>query len=63
MFSIVNAVLLRPLPFTQPRQIYWVGEQLFHLKQEMALAGDYFTMREQTRVFSEIAAFETSGVN
>ncbi len=63
MFSIVNAVLLRPLPFVQPRQLYWVGERLFHMKQELALAGDYFTMREHSRVFSELAAFDTSSVN
>jgi predicted permease len=63
MVSIVNEVLLRPLPFERPRQLYWVGEQLFHMKQELALAGDYFTMREHSRVFSELAAFDTSTVN
>src|SRR5580700_3556169 len=63
MFSIVNGVLLRPLPFSQPRQLYWVGELLFNFKQEFALAGDYFTMREQAQAFSEMAAFNTSGVN
>ena len=61
--SIVNAVLLRPLPFQQSRQLYWVGERLFHFTQEMALAGDYFTMREQTQAFSQMAAFNTSSVN
>ncbi len=63
MFSIVNAVLLRPLPFSQPRQLYWVGELLFNFKQEFALAGDYFTMREHAQAFSQMAAFNTSGVN
>jgi putative ABC transport system permease protein len=63
MFSIVNGVLLRPLPFSQPRQLYWVGELLFNFKQEFALAGDYFTMREQAQAFSQMAAFNTSGVN
>lgn len=63
MFSIVNAVLLRPLPFQQSRQLYWVGERLFHFTQEMALAGDYFTMREQTQSFNQMAAFDTSSVN
>jgi predicted permease len=63
MFSIVNAVLLRPLPFSQPSQLYWVGEQLFNMKQEMALAGDYFTMRERSRVFSALAAFDIASVN
>lgn len=63
MFSIVNAVLLRPLPFQQSHQLYWVGERLFHFTQEMAFAGDYFTMREQKQAFSQMAAFNTTGVN
>jgi predicted permease len=44
-------------------KLYWVGELLFNFKQEFALAGDYFTMREQAQAFSEMAAFNTSGVN
>jgi putative ABC transport system permease protein len=63
MFSIVNEVLLRPLPFSHPHQLYWIGELLFNFKQEFAIAGDYFTMREQTQAFSQMAAFNTSGVN
>src|SRR5580698_6866460 len=63
MFSIVNAVLLRPLPFQESRRLYWVGERLFHFTQEMALAGDYFTMREHTQAFSQMAAFNTSSLN
>src|ERR1700677_4596538 len=63
MFSIMSAVLLRPLPFPQQRQLYWVGELLFHFPQEMALSGDYFTMREQTQAFGQMAAFDTAGVN
>jgi putative ABC transport system permease protein len=63
MFSIVQAVLLRPLPFPQPRQLYRVDELLFHLKQEVTLAADYFTMREHAQGFSEMAAFDTSNVN
>src|SRR5580658_7652844 len=63
MFSIVNAVLLRPLPFSQPHQLYWISELLFNFKQEFAIAGDYFTMRDQTHVFSQMAAFNTVGVN
>jgi predicted permease len=63
MFSIVNAVLLRPLPFSQPHQLYWLGELLFGVKQEVALAADYFAMREQSQAFTQMAAFDTSSVN
>jgi putative ABC transport system permease protein len=62
MFGIVNAVLLRPLPFPEAHQLYWTGELLFGFKQEMALAGDYFTMREQAQAFGQMAAFDTSSV-
>jgi putative ABC transport system permease protein len=63
MFSIVNAVLLRPLPVPQPNRLYWISEHLFNFGQEMAFAGDYFTIREEARTFSQMAAFNTSGVN
>jgi len=63
MFSIVNAVLLHPLPVLQPNQVFWISELLFNFRSEMALAGDYFTMREQAQTFRQIAAFSTSGVN
>lgn len=63
MFSIVNVVLLHPLPVRQPNQLYWISELLFHFRSEMALAGDYFTMREQTGTFTQMAAFSTAGLN
>src|SRR5580704_1732562 len=61
MFSVVNEVLLRPLPFSQPHQLYWIGELLFNFKQEFAIAADYFAMREHAQAFSQMAAFNTSG--
>jgi len=63
IFSIVNAVLMRPLPFPQPNQLYTVVELLGRVKQEVAVAGDYFTMRENTRTFSDMAAFGGGSVN
>jgi len=63
MFSIVNAVLLRPLPVLQPNRLYWISEHLFNFGQEMAFAGDYFTIKEEARTFGQMAAFNTSGVN
>ncbi len=66
--SIVYAVLLRPLPFPQPQQLYGVIEATKF--GEMTLAPDYFTMRENlqtaaTRSIAEMAAYDgdTTGVN
>ena len=69
IFSIVNAVLLRPLPFPHPNQLYWISELLGRVKEEVSAAGDYFTMRQNTRAFSDMAAYDSgagmswSGVN
>ena len=41
----------------------WIGELLFNFKQEFAIAADYFAMREHAQAFSQMAAFNTSGVN
>ena len=46
MFSIANAVLLHPLRVPQPNALYWISERLFDFRSEMALAGDYFLMRQ-----------------
>jgi predicted permease len=64
IFSIVNTVLLRPLPFPQPQQLYGVIET--NQFGEMTLAPDYFTMRENLRAAStqsiaEMAAYDTDG--
>lgn len=63
IFSIVNAVLLRPLPFPQPKQLYWISELLGRIKQEVSAAGDYYTMRQNTRAFSDMAAYDSGGVS
>ena len=51
VFSVVYAMLVRPLPFPQPNELYWITELLGRPKQEVAIAGDYFTMRESMRGF------------
>ncbi len=62
IFSIVNVVLLRPLPFPQPQQLYGVTETTQF--GEMTLAPDYFTMRENLHAapgIAEMAAYDMDG--
>lgn len=65
MFSIVNAVLLRPLPFPHPGQLYSIVETTKF--GAMGLAPDYFTIRENERrgtsAIQDMGAFDTRGVN
>jgi len=67
MFSVVYAMLLRPLPFPQANQLYWITEFLGQPKREITVAGDYFTMREDIRRenvpgFSDMAAYDSYSV-
>jgi putative ABC transport system permease protein len=59
IFSVVNAVLIRPLPFSAPNRLMQVAEKNDRLK----LSGfsvsllNYLTWREQSRDFEGLAAF------
>src|SRR5258708_3625081 len=57
VFSLVNSILLRPLPFPAPDRLYWVGERMGREQNEIALGSDYYSLREQGRDFEEVGAF------
>jgi len=66
VFSIVDTVLLRPLPYNHPEQLYLVSESLPHLggDEEVGIsAAEYFDYRDRNRSFSEVGAYETQGFN
>jgi putative ABC transport system permease protein len=58
IFSIVNAVLLRPLPFKEPERIVLVWESFPKLgfTQVPASAPNYFDWKEQNHSFEDLAA-------
>src|SRR5215216_5714577 len=60
IFSVVNAVLLRPLPLKEPDRLMtfwhsWPARGLSHMDTCDALFAYY---RDRTRTFQDIAAFE-----
>ncbi len=65
VFSVLNAVLLRPLPFEDPERIVLVWEQM--LAQDMAempaSGAEFLDYREQAKSFSEMAALINRYVN
>jgi putative ABC transport system permease protein len=58
IFSIVNAVLLRPLPFKEPERLVLVFESFPKLgfNQVPASAPNYFDWKEQNHSFEDMAA-------
>jgi putative ABC transport system permease protein len=65
IFSVVNAVLIRPLPFTEPDQLVLVRENLPKLLgPAMNLSGaEFLDYRDGNHVFSQTAGFTDFKVN
>src|SRR5215471_7742525 len=63
IFSVVNAVLIRPLPFDQPERLMQVAEKndALHVPAFGASVLNYLSWKEQTRTFDLGAVQFTSG--
>ena len=59
VFSVVNALLLRPLPFRDPGRLVWIsnGDDFTTTQTE-----HYADLREMNRSFSDLAGFAGYGV-
>jgi putative ABC transport system permease protein len=60
MFSLVNVVLLQPLPFPEPDRLMWLSQQNHSLPgmiPEALSYPDYFDWREQNHTFSGLASY------
>src|SRR5262245_60830412 len=56
IFSVVNAALLRPLPYYNPQRLVWVAE-VMGSGPEIYGAADYLHWREQSKSFDHLVAF------
>jgi len=57
IFSVVNALLLRPLPFRDPESLVWIANQEWSTQ-----VGVYLDLRERNKSFSNLAGFAGYGV-
>src|SRR5438034_1599205 len=63
IFSVIDAVLLHPLPFPRPNQLVAVWSRVAHdkLEKETESVSDYVDLRDQSQTLSALAAFTRAG--
>ena len=59
IFSVVNAVMLRPLPYEKPDRLVWIAEKndKLNLPTFAASVLNYLSWKEQSRTFEPMGAF------
>src|SRR5262245_60949085 len=65
IFSVVNAVLLRPLPYQKPSRLVLLWQRFTRLGLDRVVvsASEFSDYRDQTTSFEEIAAFGYESFN
>ncbi|MHB8654173.1 MAG: ADOP family duplicated permease [Terriglobia bacterium] len=58
IFSVVNAVVLRPLPYPHSRRLVWITEVIPELNAELVPGGDYVDWRDQNKTLERITAYD-----
>jgi putative ABC transport system permease protein len=59
MFSVINAVLLRPLPYTQPDRLVWMNESGDEVANRMLSYPNFVDWRERNHVFESVSTYRT----
>src|ERR1041384_7951601 len=59
IFSVVNAVLLRPLPFADPERIVWLWDTGPQLPIMPTSLPEFLDWKAQNRSFEYVAAFQS----
>jgi putative ABC transport system permease protein len=58
IFSLLHAVLLRPLPYRDPGRLAWASQYAPRLDATLVPAGTFLAWRDQNRSFEDMAAYD-----
>ena len=63
MFSVINAVLIQPLPYAEPDRIVWMNESGPEIKNRMVSYPNFVDWRARNQVFEAMSTFRGWFVN
>jgi predicted permease len=65
VFSVLEGILLKPLPYPQPDQLVgvWHNAPGLNIDDVNIAPSNYFIYREQNRVFTDVGAYQGDSVN
>ena len=63
MFSVINAVLLQPLPFAEPDRIVWMNESGPEIKNRQLSYPNFLDWRRRNQIFESMSLFRGWSVN
>ncbi len=63
IFSVINGVLLRPLPFEQPDRLMRLYQRSANFPKASWAAGQFFSMRQDQTSFEAVAAWQAANLN
>lgn len=63
MFSVINAVLLRPLPYPEADRLVWMNESGLEIKNRQVSYPTFVDWRARNQVFEAMSIFRGWGVN
>ena len=63
MFSVINAVLLRPLPYAEPDRLVWMAESGDEVANRWISYPNFLDWRDRNHVFERISTFRGFSVN
>ena len=64
VFTVVNSILLRPLPYDEPERLVrvWENDRIRGTTREWASIPDYFDFKERSRSFEDMGGYTAAGI-
>src|SRR3982751_2962437 len=63
IFSVVNAVVLRPLPFAGPDRLVMVWETMPGQDRRAVAPGNFMDWQRQAHLFEQLAGYSSTALN